>query len=161
MFISNLAKKLLSGVAAIIMFMMMALTLTDVLGRYLFSTPIKGAFELTEIMLAAVIFLGLPIVTAANDHISVDIIDSFLSDRIKKIQCFFISVINISAFVIFSWILWNHAFKLFNYGDSSSILKIPYSWLAFLMSITTTYATLILIVQFLLGLLSKARRGEQ
>lgn len=161
MFISNLAKKLLSGVAAIIMFMMMALTLTDVLGRYLFSTPIKGAFELTEIMLAAVIFLGLPIVTAANDHISVDILDSFLSDQIKKIQSFFISLINIAAFIIFSWVLWKHAFKLLDYGDSSSILKIPYSWLAFLMSIVTTYAALILIVQFFLNLLSKARRGEQ
>lgn len=152
---------LLSATAATVMFLMMALTLVDVLGRYLFSTPVTGAFEVTELMLAAVIFLGLPLVTAEGGHIAVDILDSALSDRVQAVQYWVIGVINVLAFGIFSWMLWEHAFKVLRYEDTTAVLQIPYAWLGFLMAITASASTLILLIQLLFDRNGKTSRGVQ
>ena len=66
----------LGALAALVLFAMMMLTCVDVIGRYFFSRPIFGGFELTEMMLAAMIFLGLPLVTLRNEHVTVDVLDS-------------------------------------------------------------------------------------
>ena len=49
-----------------LLFCLMTLTCVDVIGRYFFSMPVTGGFELTEMMLAALIFVGLPLVTFAT-----------------------------------------------------------------------------------------------
>ena len=157
----NVLKTLLNGTAALVMFLMMALTLVDVLGRYLFSAPVTGAFEVTELMLAAVIFLGLPLITAEGGHIAVDILDSMLSDRVRAVQYWLIGLINILAFGIFTWMLWKHAFKVLRYEDTTAVLQIPYAWLAFLMAVTTSLATLALAVKLLVDRAGKTSRGEQ
>jgi hypothetical protein len=55
----------LGGLASALLFFMMALTFVDVVGRYLFNTPVYGGFEMTEVALATLIFAGLPLVTAS------------------------------------------------------------------------------------------------
>ncbi|MBR9830325.1 MAG: TRAP transporter small permease [Oceanospirillales bacterium] len=152
---------LLSGTAAIVMFLMMALTLVDVLGRYLFSAPVTGAFELTELMLAAVIFLGLPLITAENGHVAVDIMDSAFGPRAQVVQEWLIALVNILAFAIFSWMLWKHAFKVYRYEDTTAVLQIPYAWLGFLMAGTTSLATLTLCLQLLFKRTDKTSGGKQ
>ncbi|MBA4501566.1 TRAP transporter small permease [Marinobacterium marinum] len=153
-------KTLLSGTAALVMFLMMALTLVDVLGRYLFSTPVTGAFEVTELMLAAVIFLGLPLITAEGGHIAVDILDAALSDRVRLIQYWLVGLINVLAFGIFSWVLWRLAFKVLRYEDTTAVLQIPYAWLAFLMAVTTSVATLALMAKLFSNRPGKTSTGE-
>ena len=39
----------LGACAAILLFCLMALTTADVIGRYVFNSPLRGAFELTEL----------------------------------------------------------------------------------------------------------------
>lgn len=156
----HVLKALLSGIAALVMFLMMALTLVDVLGRYLFSTPVSGAFEVTELMLATVIFLGLPLITAEDGHIAVDILDSSLSKRVRAVQHRVIAVINVLAFGIFSWMLWKHAFKVLRYEDTTAVLQIPYAWLAFLIAISTSLATLALVVKLLFDRTDRTSEGE-
>ncbi len=57
------ARLVLATICGAMLLAMMGLTVADVLGRYLLGAPITGATELTEMMLAAVIFLGLPAVS--------------------------------------------------------------------------------------------------
>lgn len=153
--------KLLSGTAALVMFLMMALTLVDVLGRYLFSSPVTGAFEVTELMLAAVIFLGLPLITAEGGHIAVDILDSALSDRVLAVQYWLVGLINVLAFGVFAWVLWEHAFKVLRYEDTTAVLQIPYAWLAFLMAVTASVSALILFIKLLFDRNGKTSEGVQ
>ena len=65
----------LGTIAAALMFCLMLLTCVDVVGRYFFNKPVTGGFELTEMLLAALIFAGLPLVTLRGDHITVDLFD--------------------------------------------------------------------------------------
>ncbi|MBR9884216.1 MAG: TRAP transporter small permease [Oceanospirillales bacterium] len=145
----------LSIVATIVMFFMMMLTLVDVVGRYLFSTPVTGAFEITEIMLASVIFLGLPLVTSERDHIAVDIIDSLVSSRtvgwLKRIA----SLVGAVSFSLLAWMLWEHAFKNLRYGDTTAVLEIPYAWLTFLMATAVSLSALALYIILIIDLTKK------
>lgn len=156
-----LYRHLLSGTAAIVMFMMMLVTLIDVLGRYLFSSPLNGAYELTELMLAAVIFLGLPLITAEGGHIAVDLLDSLFGSWGQRFQNGLIEVINVLAFGTFTWVLWENALKVQRYADTTAVLQIPLSWLAFMMAITTGLATLALILRLLFGSSGLFAQGEQ
>lgn len=156
-----LYRHLLSGTAAIVMFLMMLVTLIDVLGRYLFSAPLDGAYELTELMLAAVIFLGLPLITAEGGHIAVDLLDSIFGSKGQRIQNGLIELINVLAFGTFTWVLWEHALKVQRYADTTAVLQIPLAWLAFMMALTTGLATLALIIRLLFGNSGLFARGEQ
>ena len=63
---------------------MMMLTAVDVAGRYLFNKPLAGGFELTEMMLAALIYCGLPLVSKRREHIVIDTFDPLMSKRVKR-----------------------------------------------------------------------------
>src|SRR5215467_6819562 len=67
--------------AAVLLFCLMALTTADVIGRYIFNWPIRGAFEITELLLLTLIFAGLPLASRADEHVTLDFIDMLLSSR--------------------------------------------------------------------------------
>ena len=54
---------------------LIGLTCVDVVARYAFNSPVNGAYELTELLLASLIFLALPLTTAAGEHIEVELLD--------------------------------------------------------------------------------------
>ncbi|NVK43819.1 MAG: TRAP transporter small permease [Oceanospirillaceae bacterium] len=154
----RLVNRPLQGIAMVVMFLMMAITLVDVMGRYLLDAPLKGAFELTELMLAAVIFLGLPLITAENGHIAVDLLDSLMPARLQR---WLVGLVNVLAFGIFAWVLWDKAFKVLRYEDTTAVLQIPYAWLCFLMAATTTLSALaLLLMLFIKGDRLVARGGH-
>lgn len=147
-----LFRHLLGASAAIVMFLMMSLTFLDVIGRYFLSSPINGAYELTEMMLAAVIFLGLPLVTAEGGHIAVDILDDFFGRLAKLVQYIFIETLNVVSFTTLAWVLWQHTQRLQRFSDSTAVLQVPLSWLALMMTVTTCIAALALIIRAIIFL---------
>src|SRR5437660_9241927 len=68
----------LGAAAAVLLFGLMALTAADVVGRYIFNWPIRGAFEITELLLLALIFAGLPLASRADEHVTLDFVDMLL-----------------------------------------------------------------------------------
>src|SRR5258708_13499759 len=66
--------------AAILLFCLMMLTTADVVGRYIFNWPLRGAFEITELLLLTLIFAGLPLASRADEHVTLDFIDMLLGD---------------------------------------------------------------------------------
>ncbi|MBP6816434.1 MAG: TRAP transporter small permease, partial [Burkholderiaceae bacterium] len=68
----------LGAAASLLLLVMMLLTFADVLGRYVFNTPLRGAFEITELALLSLIFAGLPLVSRADEHVTMDFIDKIL-----------------------------------------------------------------------------------
>ena len=79
------ALKLITAVA---IFAMAALTFADVLGRYVFSSPIQGTFEIVGLLLGVVTFSALPLITYERTHITVDLFDSFIRGKFRFVQQF-------------------------------------------------------------------------
>jgi TRAP-type C4-dicarboxylate transport system permease small subunit len=73
-------ERLLTAVAALATFVMMALTTADTLGRYLLNRPILVAYELTtNYLMIAAVFLAMPLAYRSGANIRV----TFFADRIR------------------------------------------------------------------------------
>ena len=57
----------------VILLAIMALTVLDVGGRYLLNRPLVGAFELTEVMMSALVASGLAYCGMRRGHVAVDV----------------------------------------------------------------------------------------
>ena len=142
----NFLKLLIEPLVSIALFFMMALTFADVIGRYIFNNPITGALELTEFFMAIVIFLGLVLLTAEEGHVTVDLLDSFMSDKVKAIQKIIINIINLAIMIVISWQLWVKAGEAAGYGDRTEYLRLPLSPLIYFMSIMVGISSLVLLL---------------
>lgn len=72
--------------AALLLFVLMLITVVDVIGRYVFNQPLAGSSELTEIVLGLIIFAAFPLLCGNNDHIAVDLLENRFSDKFKRIR---------------------------------------------------------------------------
>jgi len=75
---------LLELLASVVLFLLMLITCIDVVGRYLFASPLPGATELTEVGLAIMVFAAIPVITWCGGHIVVDLLDRVLGRRVVK-----------------------------------------------------------------------------
>lgn len=69
----------------IILTAMMLLVTGDVLGRYLFNSPIHGTTEITEFMMVGLLYFTLAHTQALKAHIRVDMLVSLFSPRARLI----------------------------------------------------------------------------
>ena len=54
----------------------------------MFTAPVPGTFETVGLMMGVVTFAALPLVTRAQNHITVDLFDSFIRGSFRKFQQF-------------------------------------------------------------------------
>jgi TRAP-type C4-dicarboxylate transport system permease small subunit len=120
--------------AAALMFCLMLLTCVDVAGRYFFNRPVTGGFEVTEMLLAALIFAGLPLVTLRSEHVMVDLLDPVTPDWLFRIQHVLATLLGAVCTAYLAWRLALRAEELAARGEITSQLGFPIAWLAWAMS---------------------------
>jgi TRAP-type C4-dicarboxylate transport system permease small subunit len=130
---SRALEALLSAISATVLFLMMLLTAVDVAGRYLFSKPVPGGFELTEMMLAALIYCGLPLVSKRREHIVIDTFDIFMSRRVKRSLDVLADVICSVTLAGIGWLIFRRAARVADYGDTTAVLRLPLAPVAYVM----------------------------
>lgn len=142
----------LIAAAGLLLTAMMLLTVADVFGRYVLNSPVPGAFEATEIMLALAIFAGLPIVTARGDHVAVRLIVDHLPAPVRR-------VLDLLADLTVAALLGGAAFLLFQrgdalaaYGDTSVLLRIPLAPVAFALMALSAAASVVAFARFVVAL---------
>lgn len=111
-------ERVLTGIGAAIVMVMMFLTSLDVILRYIFKSPLGGAYELQEFLLVGVVFLGLGDIQAMKGHLNVDLLTSRLSPRM---QIFFGIVGYVISLVIFSLITWQSGLRAWKAFDTGQI----------------------------------------
>ncbi len=100
-------------------------TVADVVGRYLLSHPLPGAAEYTEILLMAIVFMGLPAVCLDDGHIAVDLFTSRLRGLAEQVQTIVARLIVSAVLAIVAWQLWEHAAQLASYNEVTVYLRAP------------------------------------
>ena len=148
---SRFLVRALEWVSAALLFCMMLLTAVDVVGRYLFSSPIPGGFEITEIMLATLIFCGLPLATLRDGHITVDLMEGVLPSWFKALRDRLI-------FAMMAVVMGYLAYKLFikagdfvEFNDQTAVLNLPLSPVVFAMAGLTAISALIALILLITG----------
>jgi len=145
--------KALETLSAVFLIAMMVLTFVDVVGRYLFGSPVFGANEMISSLLALLIFAGLGVCNARDDHIVVELLDHRvrrLSPRVYEvvIQGFSVVVMLIVAFVLLeiAWESWSQ-------GAKTIVMEIPLAWIA----VTVSVLALLSVVSQVMGLVVRGR----
>lgn len=72
--------------AALMLFLMMALTFVDVIGRYLLNAPVFGAAEMIQFLLALTVFAGLVLVSFRDEHIAVELVSPLIENRFPRLH---------------------------------------------------------------------------
>jgi TRAP-type C4-dicarboxylate transport system permease small subunit len=132
-------------IAAALLFGLMLLTCVDVVGRYFFNRPVTGGFEMTELLLAALIFAGLPLVTLRSEHIVVDLLDPVTPDRLFRIQHALATLIGAICTGYLAWRLGLRAEELASRGETTSQLGFRLAWLTWAMSLLMALTALALV----------------
>jgi tripartite ATP-independent transporter DctM subunit len=104
---------------------MVLLITSDVVLRYIFNRPIKGSYELIELMLAAITFLGLAYTQLMKDHVSVTLVTEKLSPRTVAIleSASYLLCLIILALITWQAVVGAEVLRI--QGTSSDLLLIP------------------------------------
>lgn len=127
---------------ALVLFVMMTVTFIDVVGRYLFSAPLGAAFEIGEIGLLLITYLGLPLITAGRSHITVSFAVGFLDRYVRRARIAVVGIIMTLVYLVISWRLAVLAVNMHADGLRSWILGTPHWPLAALVSLLVFLAAL-------------------
>lgn len=140
-----LADRTLGAAAAIILFAMMMITVIDVAGRYVFARPLPGGFELTQVLLAQLIFVGLPLVTARHGHVTITLTDRWFNPPAAAIRDRMVNLLCALVTAGIAWRLWLLADRLGDYGDIFEFIGLPKALAAYGMSLLAALTALILL----------------
>lgn len=106
---------------------MMLLTVADVVLRAVSNQPIRGTFELIELLLACSFFLALPAVFLRDEHLVVDVIDPLAPrwvPRLRRVA----EVIAIPVLALMAWEGFKAARETLVFNDVTSDLSIHRLW---------------------------------
>ena len=137
------ADALLGVAASAVLLAMMLLTVVDVVARYGFSRPVRGAFEVTELMLLVLIFAGLPLVSFADEHAVMDFIDRVLGVRGQRGLERAVQAVCAAFMFLLAWLVWLKADRIWGYRDATDVLRIVYGPFVYFMAVTCALAGVI------------------
>ncbi|WP_376870702.1 TRAP transporter small permease [Albirhodobacter sp. R86504] len=146
------ARGALAVLGGVMLMSMMGLTIVDVIGRYIFNSPLSGATELTELLLAATIFLGLPAVSLSDDHVTVDLITDKLPQALQPVRRIISGLFAGGILLVVAWRIWVYAGQIGGYGGATTNLMIPIAPLGYFCALCTVAGALISALLPLSGL---------
>jgi TRAP-type C4-dicarboxylate transport system permease small subunit len=111
-----------------------AVTLLDVVGRDLLNKPLRGATELTELLLVGMTFLFYPRIAWRGAHITVDLFDWFSRPALRRVQRIVCGLLGALAFAGLAWQLGVLGLRAESYGDVTPSLKLHLSWAMWFMA---------------------------
>lgn len=126
-------RRIFGLIAGLVLMVMMLLTTADVVGRKL-DIPIRGGVEIVEILLAMVIFAGLPLVSQARQHIVIDTLEGFMSRGLRRgLDALANAICAVTMFGM-AWMFYSkRVTRVAEAGDTTSVLQLPLTPVAYFL----------------------------
>jgi len=109
----------------IILAALVPLTVLDIAMRYMLNAPIRGTFELTQLAMVGVAFLGLGEAQARMEHITIDLLHERLPQRGRSIVERFARLASLGLTLAIGWQLAMYAARARGEGEVSGVLGLP------------------------------------
>jgi TRAP-type mannitol/chloroaromatic compound transport system permease small subunit len=124
---------MLGRVSALLILFIMMITVVDVVLRYIFKAPLKGAYEFSEIFFLSSVFLGTAYTQLFRGHVNVDILITRLSSKTNLILEICMLLIALPILGLLTWQGAEAFLKSFSTGEYKwGLIKMPL-WPARLM----------------------------
>lgn len=148
----------LNYVSVLAILFMAAWIFADVVGRFLFRSPIPGTTELIKSILLGIVFFGVPYTLRMDAHISTDILQRRLSARGRRITAVLKGLLGALIFTLVCVYGWKAAVKAWQVLEFEGVqLRIPTYPARFVMVLGSA----LLVVQYLLNIVAVFRRPRE
>ena len=149
----------LMAIVGVTIFLMMAITFIDVVGRYGFNAPIPGGFELIEFLMPLSIFAGLPIITRRRTHIVVSILDRWFRGAAGGIRRLVVDAGSLAVVAFIAERMWSQGKGLAEARIESGYLEWPVAPAAYAISFLSVVTCVVLLLMLVQDLKALAGRG--
>lgn len=132
-------------------------TIIDVVGRYIFNHPLAGALEISDLVMAVIIFLTLPYSVFLKAHIKVDLVVKKLHQRKQQILELSTSILSLS----FVSLVFSQSIRIAinKWGSYTDQLHIPTFYVALLVPFGCLLSS-IYLVDYIIWQVNLLRTGQ-
>jgi TRAP-type C4-dicarboxylate transport system permease small subunit len=116
--------RLLALGGGVVLLGLMGLVAFDVVMRYVLRIPFLGAYEMTELAMALIVFLGLPYCAATGGHVAVDVFGPVLDRRGFKWLNVLLPLAGAALTAAMAWESGKYALDSRARGEATNMLKI-------------------------------------
>ncbi len=141
----RLIDRVFGTVVSVIVAALMLLTFTDVFLREAFDSPLIMAHETTTVGIAALVYLGLPVVSARDEHITISLLENLFKGHAQRLKLGSVSLLLAFLSAALAYQLWIHAIKLG--PEELMFLKLDKKWISYGMSIMSAVTALVFVVR--------------
>ncbi len=103
---------------------MMLVVVADVVLRFVFNTPVRGAYDMVSALLLVMVFFGIGPVVAGRREILVDLVGSVLPGGALRALKLAAALATVAVFAFLAWSMVSPAQDAYRYGDRSLELGI-------------------------------------
>jgi len=146
--LSNRLNKWFTWIGGIALLALMGVACANMLLRPM-GSPLTGAYELVGFFGALVVALPLGYAQITRSHISVDILTTRYSARIKRILNGISSLICIIFFILVSWKSADYATTIWKRGEMSETLRMIYHPFVYVVALCCLLLAFVLLIDFL------------
>jgi len=152
-------KLMLEAVMAVFLLSMAVITAIDVVGRYFFSAPLPGGYEIVQYLMALSVFAALPLATRAEGHLTIELLTGRLRGRVRRFHRVTMLAVITLILAFLAWRMGAQAASLQRGSALSGSLGIPLAPLAWIMTTLAWLSVFVSAVQ--VGLAVTGREAPQ
>ena len=140
---------------------MFALTAVDVIGRYVFDRPIVATLELSEIIMASMVFLAWGETTARRAHVRIDILHSRFPRGTQAATDFVYDLVALAFFAVMAWQGVKIVIECANANKLVPILNIPFAPFQAMVPVGAAVACLVIAAQLVARIVElRSKKGS-
>ena len=144
----------LSRLGCVALFAMMCLTVVDVVGRYVFNSPILGAYEITEFMVLVMVFSFLGYAQAQKAHVTVDIVYERFPANARRIIAIANYIISFIVMLIVCWMGFEKAVETWQTGEKPlNLAVLNYPFVFFL-----SFGAMVMCIEYIRDVIRKLQQ---
>jgi TRAP-type C4-dicarboxylate transport system permease small subunit len=142
----------LNSLGVVIIFLLMLLTVTDVVLRKVFSKGILGTLEISEFMMAAMVFFSLAEGELNDRNVNVDLVVNRLSAKIRAIIDAIVKIIGFVLYCFIAFAVFRYATLVKSSGEVSLDLWLPKYPLIYIVAVALILFSVVLFFRMLVAL---------
>ncbi len=115
----------LEAVISLCLIAMATITVVDVAGRYFLNAPLKGGYEISEMMMGLTVFAALPLATRAENHLAIGLLTDRLTGEARRLHRIVILIVTVGSLAFIAWRMGVQADILARSKAASGSLQLP------------------------------------
>ena len=134
-------------IGGILIFLMVALTVSHVVGRYIFRSPIEGFVDLGQLMLVLVVASAIAYSGRTGGQISVELIDNLVSPAVLKVIEIFVRLAGFAIISVLTIRLYHDGPKAAENGEQTTSLGVSFEPFFYFLATGMALYGLVLIAE--------------